>query len=263
MIDLYKAPPFSRGKMTTIKENRFHMLQRVLAENPDADLFRPVSYDSFLKNSRTGDVLLALSRELSSIPTRIYSEMPWTHVGLVCRTRISGSKVMVTEFSGHNPTEEIYRIAPRSGRGMVLGDGVGLYDLDDFYMNNGGIYWRPLRLELESDEKKIADSIKTMLSCEPQRFCDISEILASSLFGTHFSGGVVCSTAVAIALYSANILKLDKKISSYIPCDFARDDIWNLTVPPPRPFCIVGYESKAIKIPPDILPSDFSASLPF
>lgn len=103
-----------------------------------------VTYDHFLKNARTGDILLGASKEISAMPTRLYTRSPWTHVGLVCRMRdrTDPGSINIVEYSGHNPTEEIYKRG--YGVSKVLGDGVGLYGLDDLFANNGNIYWRPL-----------------------------------------------------------------------------------------------------------------------
>lgn len=233
------------------------MIGKAVADNSfTTDRYSPVTYDDFLQRARTGDILLAASREMSSLVTRVYSAEPWTHVGLVCRTKLDRDEIRVLEFSGHNPTEEVYQVLPRGEN--RLGDGVGLYDLDDFFFNSGGIYWRPLRLELAADEKKVSWAISSMLRHSGQRFCGTVEVVSSNIFGTHFADGVVCSTVVALALHSAGVIKLQKNVSLYVPSDFARDDIWNLTVPPGGPYCVFGYASKSVSVPP-ALPRDFCA----
>jgi len=222
------------------------ILNRLVSDNSFTDYFGTVTYDDFLRRARTGDILLAASKELSAIPARIYSDEPWTHVGLVARIKRTGSEELtVVEFSGHNPSEEIYKVnADVNDRRMVLGDGVGLYDLDDFYTNNSGIYWRPLEGATARDRTRISETIKLLLTSNEQKFCSTAEVIAASLFGGCFGGGVLCSTVVAIALHNAGVIQLQKEVSRYLPCDFASDLGWNLEKPPVKPLYVLGYETR-------------------
>lgn len=218
---------------------------KIVADGSFADAFEPVSYDDFARNARTGDILLAASKELSAVPTRMFSSQPWTHVGLVCRVRLGGSdNITIAEFSGHNPSEEIYMLnADIADTRRVPGDGVGLYDLDDFFENNGGIYWRPLDLPSEDGRTRIARVIRSMLDANHQKFCNIPNIVMANVFGIRFGdGGVVCSTVVAIALHSSGILPLKKEVSKYLPCDFADDGVPSAK----GPYYIVGYRSSRV-----------------
>lgn len=215
------------------------------------DNIRCVSYDYFIKNVKTGDILLAASKSASASYTRVWTGEPWTHVGLACRYTDSSRSIKVAEFGGHNPTEGVYNLSIDSDKRKVLGNGVGLYDLDMFPLFYGGLYWRPLSSATDEDRGRIRDSMRKFLTLrdlnESPNFSSIPEVISSLMFNEKSSSNsVLCSTVVALTLLDSGIVVLKKNIKDYLPHDFAEDPGWKMRIQPDMPKYVLGYKFDAV-----------------
>jgi hypothetical protein len=219
-----------------------------------------VPYDYFNTHAKTGDILLAASTGILSTGTRILSQSQWTHAGLVCRCVTKDNKNIICEFGAHNPTELVYNtMLSATDQRFVLGDGVGIYDIDTYITNYTGLYWYPLTDVSDEIRVKIRDVMQRMLLLRnteySPEFAGAMEIMTSILppsdwVSSTFSTRIWCSTVVALVLQSVGVLSMTKDISTYMPSDFGNQHTWLPTCPSIRlaPYYVMGAESGAIRI---------------
>lgn len=219
-----------------------------------------VFYHDFLRDAEDGDILIAASKKKSAMLTRSTTRSPWTHVGMVIRGKTLGMNTdLIFEYGAHNPAEYIYTV-PGSGqtKNKRIPECIGVFELSTFVSHYGGVYWRPLLGKSREQKRKLRENIQKILKVEETSKSNVfasnmdflTKIPLTEALGKYVDKlntpqvGICCSSVIAATLATADIIKLDRQIGSYRPCDLASNPIlWNLPQNPPKPKLIIAVES--------------------
>lgn len=197
-----------------------------------------ISYRDFVKEVKTGDLILTSSTELTSI-TRMFTNSLWSHCGIA----YWGDDGKLYEWSAHSETEHVL-----NSRGEFDCSGAQLVPVEYLAALNGSVFWR--RVDMKESQrsyvKKAIDAIAYKI-----RFSTLTEFMVylGSPFAALFDGvggGMACSHVVAATYIGAGVMDIDRKLSQYTPKSFSDigDALWKVNTAPIK--MVVGYDATTL-----------------
>ncbi len=241
--------------LTKILVDSYDIINFIAGDTEEDSNCDSITFDEFFQKAEDGDILIAASKKKSATLTRVTTRSPWTHVGMVVRGKTIGmDKDYIFEYGAHNPEEYLY-IAPTTTKEKKIPDCIGIFELSTFVSHYGGVYWRQLFGKTPEQKERLRETIQQILKVERKGKSNVfasnmdflTKIPLTEALGKYVDKlntpqvGICCSSVIAATLATADIIKLDRQIGSYRPCDLATKPIlWNLPCEPPKPKLILG-----------------------
>lgn len=214
-------------------------------DTPGGNRVESVSYAEFVKEARTGDLIL------TSCPTsvsRIFTKSLWSHCGMVWRDASAGGKLY--EWSSHTEEEAVMN----SNGGTPTG-GSQLVPLEYLASDNGAIFWRQVGLD-DGQVRKLDEFVgkfkyKLEFSSFPELLAYLGPVMAKFFNG--YGTGMVCSHTVAATYMAVEALTNDRHLSQFCPETFAPTGDASWLVPVSETVkMVVGFDTRElISIPRD------------
>lgn len=200
----------------------------------DFNLPSPIPYQEFIRQSRTGDILLTASTEITSV-TRLITRSMYSHCGILYKDDVGG----LYEWSSHAAGEGVMNTS-----GKAFG-GAQLVPLSYLASDNGTVFWKRVHLSARQ-RSKVQEVIRLM--AYKTEFSQSPEFLAflGGLFAKVFNGfgtGMVCSHTVAITYMAAEAISKDRNLTQYYPETFSDEGSVDWLVPTSKTRMILGCDT--------------------